>query len=142
MPIVSKGTALQMDVAGSLATIAEVISIEISGAKSQTYDYPTINQSASGIPRLANGYSDPPDVSCELWWMPTNAGHQALTDEITTPSVTAAGQLDGNIIYADTGATAVPFKIAGIEVGQTSAQAEGVKASVTFTLSGQPTWTT
>jgi len=142
MPLVSKGTVLQMDVAGSLAAIAEVLSIEISGAKSETYDGSTLSQSASGMVRLANGYSTPPDISAELFWLPTNTGHQAITDEITTPTVAAGSQLDGKILYADSPATELPYKIAGIEVGQTINKDEGVKANVTFTLNGQPTWPT
>lgn len=142
MPIVSKGTVLQMDVAGSLAAVAEVISVEISGAKSETFDGTTLSQAASGMVRQANGYSTPPDVSAELFWLPTNAGHQAITDEITTPTIVVANQLDGKIIYADSGSTELPFKIAGVEVGQTIAKDDGVKANVTFTLNGQPTWTT
>lgn len=142
MPLVSKGTVIQMDVAGSLAAIAEVISVEISGAKSETYDGTTLSQSASGMVRLANGYSTPPDISAELFWLPTNSGHQAITDEITTPTVAAASQLDGKILYADSPATELPYKIAGIEVGQTINKDDGVKANVTFTLNGQPTWPT
>ncbi len=142
MPIVSKGTVFQMDVAGSLAAIAEVTNIDISGAKSETFDGTTLSQSASGMKRLANGFSTPPDVGLELFWLPTNTGHQAITDEITTPTIVEANQLDAKIIYADTGATELPFKIAGVEVGQTFAKDDGVKASVGFTLNGQPTWPT
>lgn len=142
MPTVSKGTVLQMDVAGSLAAVAEVIGIEISGAKSETFDGSTLSQTPSGMQRNATGYSTPPDISAELFWLPTNAGHQAITDEITTPTVVVANQLDGKVIYADSGATELPFKIAGIELGQTIAKDDGVKANVTFTLNGQPTWPT
>lgn len=142
MPIVSKGTVLQMDIAGSLAAVAEVLSIDISGAKSETFDGTTLSQAASGMVRQANGYSTPPDVSAELFWLPTNTGHQAITDEITTPTIAVASQLDGKVIYADSGSTELPFKIAGVEVGQTIAKDDGVKANVTFTLNGQPTWPT
>ena len=142
MPVVSKGTVLQMDVAGSLAAVAEVLSVEVSGAKSETFDATTLSQAASGMARHATGFSTPPDVSAELFWLPTNAGHQAITDEITTPTTVVANQLDGKIIYADTGATEMPFKIAGVEVGVTVAKDDGVKGNVTFTLNGQPTWPT
>lgn len=142
MPVVSKGTILKMDVAASLVAIAEVLSIDISGAKSETFDTTTLSQSASGMGRLATGFSTPPDVSAELFWVPTNAGHQAMTDEITTPTTVVADQLDGSVTFADTAPTAVPFKIAGIEVGVTFAKDDGVKGSVKFTLNGQPTWPT
>lgn len=140
MPIISKGTVLQMDVAASLAAIAEVLSISLSGAKSQTFDYTNLSQAASGEARLATGFTTPPDIAAELFWVPTNSGHQAITDELTTPTTVAANQLDGKIIYSD--ATELPFKIAGIEVGQTWAMNDGVKANVGFTLNGNPTWPT
>lgn len=140
MPIISKGTVLQMDVAASLAAIAEVLSISLSGAKNQTFDYTNLSQSASGEARLASGFTTPPDIAAELFWVPTNSGHQAITDHLTTPITVAANQLDGKIIYSD--ATELPFKIAGIEVGQTWAMNDGVKANVGFTLNGNPTWPT
>jgi hypothetical protein len=142
MTVVSKGTVLQMDVAGSLAAVAEVLSIEVSGAKSETFDATVLNQNTSGMARHATGFSTPPDVSLEYFYLPANAGHQAMTDEITTPTTVVANQLDGKVIYADTAATEMPFKIAGIEVGVTVAKDDGLKGSATFTLNGQPTWPT
>jgi hypothetical protein len=140
MTIISKGTVLQQDVAGSLAAIAEVLSISISGAKSETFEYTNLSQSASGQARLATGFTTPPDIAMELFWLPTNSGHQSITDELTTPTTVAANQLDGKIIYSD--ATELPFKIAGIEVGQTFQMNDGVKANVGYTLNGNPTWPT
>lgn len=142
MAIVSKGTVFKMDVAASLTAVAEVLGVEVSGAKSETFDATTLSQSASGMVRQATGYSTPPDVSIDLFWVPTNAGHQAITDEITTPTTIVANQLDGSITFADTGATELPFKIAGVEAGITIAKDDGVKANVKYTLNGQPTWPT
>ena len=140
MPIVSKGTVFQMDVAGSLAAISEVLSIDLKGGKSNTFDYTNLSQSGSGEARLATGFTTPPDVNIQMFWLPTNSGHQAMTDELTTPNTTAAGQLDAKIIFSDT--TEIPFKIAGIEVGLTWAMNDGVKGDVGFTLNGNPTWPT
>lgn len=142
MAITSKGTILKMDVAASLVAIAEVLSVDVSGSKSETFDSTTLSQSASGMARQATGYTTPPDVGAELFWIPTNAGHQAITDELTAPTTVVANQLDGEIVFADTGATALPFKIAGIDHGITIAKDDGVKAKVTFTLNGNPTWPT
>lgn len=140
MPIISKGTVFQMDVAGSLAAISEVLSVQIAGAKSLVFEYTNLSQSGSGQTRLSTGFTTPPDITIEMFWLPTNSGHQAITDEITTPNTTAAGQLDGKVIYSD--ATELPFKIAGVEVAQTTQMLDGVKATVGFTLNGQPTWPT
>lgn len=142
MAIPSKGTIFKVDQGGSLTAVAEVTGIEISGAKSETFEASTLTQSGSGMVRQATGFSTPPDISLEMFWVPTNTGHQALTDEIVTPTTVIADQLDGSVIFADTGATALPFKIAGIEVGQTFAKDNGVTGSVKFTLNGQPTWPT
>ena len=142
MALASKGTILKMDVAASLTAIAEVTGIELSGAKSNTFDATLLSQSAAGEVRQATGFTTPPDVSVDLFWVPTNAGHQAITDELTTPTVAVADQLDGSITYPDSAPTALPFKIAGVEVGQTFAKDDGVKGSVKFTLNGNPTWPT
>ena len=142
MPVVSKGSILSVDVATVLTAVAEVLSINVSGAKSETFETHYINQSAAGKTKLATGFADPPTVQAQLFYIPTNTGHQALTDEITTPTIVAANQLDGQITFADSGPSTLPFKIAGIEFGLQLAMNDGVKADVTFEVSGQPTWPT
>jgi hypothetical protein len=44
------------------------------------------------------------------------------------------------IIYADTGATNQAFTSAGVEFGATVAMDDGLKASITYTVTGDPGW--
>jgi len=89
MPTISKGSVLKIDVATVLTAVSEVISID----------------------------HEPGNVNAELFLLPANAGHQQITDHLTTPSTTAATQLDGSITFADSASTAWPFKIAGFSLG-------------------------
>lgn len=142
MPTVSKGTVLQMDVATILTAISEVISIDIGESGSETYDASVLAQTNAGKVALATGFSEVGEISAELFWLPTNAGHQAITDEITTPTTAAASLLDAKVIYADSGSTELPFKVGGIKMGQTIAMNDGVKATVTIQPYELPTYPT
>jgi len=46
------------------------------------------------------------------------------------------------IIYADTAATNQSFTSAGVEFGATVAMDDGLKASLTYTVTGDPGWPT
>lgn len=142
MPTIGKGSVLSVDVATILTAIAEVISIDSSGGESETFKYTSLDTSGAGHEYLATGYSEGGTVEAELWWLPASATNQALTDEITSPQVTAAAQLDGQITFADTGASTWPFKIAGVGVGVSISMDDGVRSNVSFKLNGLPTYTT
>jgi hypothetical protein len=74
-------------------------------------------------------------VSAEIFYDPALAGHQAVTDLIATPATNAM-----KIIYADTAATNQAFTSAGVEFGATVAMDDGLKASLTYTVTGDPGW--
>ena len=142
MPTISKGSVLKIDVATVLTAVSEVISIDHDGAENETFKYSTLDQSGAGHLYLGNGYSEPGNVNTELFWLPANAGHQQVTDSLTTPATTAANQLDGEITFADSGSTTMPFKIAGFSFGVSIAMDDGVKSSVGMKLTGLPTYAT
>lgn len=131
-----KGTKLQQTVSAALADIAQLLSIEHSGSGSITFDSTTLDGGVFKTVALA-GYSNPGTVAAELFFDPALAGHQAITDNITTPATNAM-----KIIYADTAATNQAFTAAGVEFGVTVAMEDGLKASVTYTVSGDPGWPT
>ncbi len=142
MPTISKGSVLKIDVATVLTAVSEVISIDHDGAENETFKFTTLDTSGSGHTYLSSGYTEPGNVNTELFFLPANAGHQQVTDHLTTPSTTAATQLDGSITFADTASTSMPFKIAGFSFGVSIAMDDGVKASVGMKLSGLPTYAT
>jgi hypothetical protein len=142
MPTISKGSVLKIDVATVLTAVSEVISIDHDGAENETFKYSTLDQSGAGHLYLSSGYTEPGNVNTELMFLPTNSGHQQVTDHLTTPSTTAATQLDGEITFADGSSTTMPFKIAGFSFGVSIAMDDGVKASVGMKVSGVPTYAT
>ena len=131
-----KGTKLQHTVSASLVDIAQMLSLEHSGAGSETFESTTLD---GGIYKTfaQTGYSNPGTVSAEIFYDPALAGHQAITDLVATPADNAM-----KIIYADTAATNQSFTAAGVEFGVTVAMEDGLKASVTYTVDGDPGWPT
>ena len=98
-----KGTKLQHTVSASLVDIAQILSIEHSGSGSETFESTTLD---GGVYKTfaPTGYSNPGQVSAEIFYDPALAGHQAVTDLIATPATNAM-----RIIYADTAATNQAF---------------------------------
>jgi hypothetical protein len=129
-----KGTKLQHTVSASLVDIAQILSIEHSGSGSETFESTTLD---GGVFKTfaPTGYSNPGQVSAEIFYDPALAGHQAVTDLIATPATNAM-----KIIYADTAATNQAFTSAGVEFGATVAMDDGLKASLTYTVTGDPGW--
>ena len=142
MPDIGKGSVYSLDVATVLTAIAEPSHIAITGAKTNTMNYSNLAQAGSGELKLANGYSTNPDVVVDMFFDPASASHQAISDEITTPTTVPANQLDGQITFADAAATTLPFKVAGIGLDVDVDMDAGLTATVTHELNGQPTWAT
>ena len=131
-----KGTKLQHTVAASLVDIAQVRSIEHSGSGSETFESTTLDGSTYKT-FAPTGYSNPGEVSAELFYDPALVGHQAITDLIATPATNAM-----KLIYADTAATNQSFTSAGVQFGATVDMGDGLKGSVTYTVTGDPGWPT
>jgi hypothetical protein len=131
-----KGTKLQHTVSASLVDIAQILSIEHSGSGSETFESTTLD---GGVYKTfaPTGYSNPGQVSAEIFYDPALVGHQAITDLIAAPATNAM-----KLIYADTAATNQSFTSAGVEFGATVAMDDGLKGSITYTVSGDPGWPT
>jgi hypothetical protein len=131
-----KGTKIQHTVSASLVDIAQVLSIEHSGSGSETFESTTLD---GGVFKTfaPTGYSNPGTVSAEIFYDPALVGHQAITDLIAAPATNAM-----KLIYADTAATNQAFTSAGVEFGNTVDMADGLKGSITYTVTGDPGWST
>ena len=131
-----KGTKLQHTVSASLVDIAQLLSIEHSGSGSETFESTTLD---GGVYKTfaPTGYSNPGTVSAEIFYDPALSGHQAITDLIATPATNAM-----KAVYADTAATNQSFTSAGVEFGVTVAMEDGLKATMTYTVTGDPGWPT
>lgn len=135
--VVSKGTVLQQELSMVFTAVAQITSIEHSGAESETYDATTLDTSGSGKEYEPTGYTEPGSVSCELFYDPALAGHQAITDLLTTPAAQ-----NWKIIYADTGTTEYPFTGAGVGFDVSAQMNDGLKGSMSIKLDGLGTWPT
>lgn len=132
-----KGTKLQQELAMTLTDVAQVISLEVSGAESETYDATALDTTGAGKEYAATGYSEGGSVSGELFYDPALAGHQAITDLITTPA-----EQDWSITFADSAPTSMPFTGAGIGFDISVDMNDGLKASFSIKLDQLATYPT
>ena len=130
-----KGTVIEHTISAALTPIAQVLSIEESGGESETYQSSALDLAGAHHEYTPTGYSQPGTLQMELYFDPALAGHQFIASLIKTPALNAM-----NLKYADAGTTAKPFTSAGVALGQTIAMDDGVRASVTHQITGDPGW--
>ena len=136
-----KGTVMKWDIATILTAIAQVTDIDHDGAEELTFDA-TCLDSGAGKEYQATGFSEGGSVNCGLLLDPVNTGVQAITDQITTPTVLVANQIAASVTLADAAATVYAFTVAGVSFGFSVAQDDGVKANIGLKLTGLITYPT
>lgn len=132
-----KGTALQQTLGTAFVTVAQVISLDGPEAEAETYESDTLDNTDAGIPYDETGRTEGGSVSGELFFDPVLAGHQAITDLLTTPAGCA-----WNIVFADEAETEWPFDGAGLSFGPRVALNDGLKASFSIKLDKAVTYPT
>ena len=135
--VICKGTVIKQTISMSLTPVAQVISIEHSGAEAETFESTTLDTTGAGKEYLATGYSEGGTVDFELFMDPNLSGHQSITDEITTPTEVA-----WEITFADGGATTAAFTAAGTGYGWSVDMNDGLKASISLKLDQLMTYPT
>ena len=135
--IKGKGTVLKQSIASLLTPVAQVISLDIGAAESETFECDTLDNTSAGILYQPTGRSEGDSTSGELFFDPVLAGHQAMTDIIITPAETP-----WEIVYADAATTAWSILGAGLSFGVSIVGNDGVKASFSIKHSGLPGYTT
>lgn len=130
----SKGIIVQHTISASLTAIAQLTSVELSGAESETFDSTTLD---GGVYKTYDptGYSEPGELSVEMFYDPALAGHQFITDMMDAPADNAM-----KIIFPDT--TEQSFTVSGYGVEDSAAMDDGLKRSVTYKIDGDPGWPT
>jgi hypothetical protein len=128
-----KGTKLQHEVATVLTDIAQLISLDGPDAEVETFEADTLDNANAGIPMKPTGRSAGGSVSFEMFLDPALAGHQLLTDRITTPVSDSWA-----IVFSD--ATAWPFEGILKSLSPTVDLADGLKASGEVELDGIVTY--
>jgi len=132
-----KGTVLQQDIATVFTAVAQVISMELNGVETETFDKTTLDTVGAGKEYGQTGYAEGGSLDGELFYDPVLAGHQAITDIVTTPA-----DNDWKVIFADAAATELPFTSAGVGFGIAVAMSDGLKSSFSLKLTGLPTFPT
>jgi len=135
--IVSKGTVLKQTISSVLTAVAQVISIDHSGAESETFETTTLDSPGNGKEYLATGFSEGGTIDFDLFYDPALAGHQSITDEVTTPAERA-----WEITFADAATTAAGFTAAGLGFGFSVDMNDGLKGSVSIKLDQLMTYPT
>ena len=128
--IKSKGTVLQLDIASTYTTIAQVTNVTAPDAEVETFDATHLG-SGTGREKEPTGFVEGGTVSLSLFFDPVETTHQALTDLITTPAVS-----DWKIIWSDSGSTEWDFSGVLKSFTPTAELADGLKADVSIELDG------
>ena len=124
-----KGTVIRQEISSVLTAVAQITEFSHSGAESETFDATTIDTSGAGKEYSQTGYSEGGSVDFSIFYDPALAGHQALTDLVTTPA-----ECNFDITFADAGATNCTFTAAGVGFGFTGAMNDGLKADLSLKL--------
>ncbi len=137
--VICKGTVLKQTISASLTAIAQIISFDHSGAESLTYDSTTLD---GGIFKTYDltGFSEPGEISGELFYDPALAGHKFLSG-LMGYSTTAPAQNAMQIVYADQATTTQSFTNSGIGFGVTVDMGDGLKGKFKIKISGDPGFT-
>ncbi len=131
----TKGAVIDQDIASTLTPVAQIISFGHSGAESETFDATTVDTTGAGKEYLATGYSEGGTFDFTLFYDSELAGHQALTDDITTPA-----ERDYSVTLA--GGTEMTFTAAGIGFGFQGDMGDGIKGDISLKLDQLMSYTT
>lgn len=124
-----KGTAIKQTIGTTLTAVAQITEFGHDGAEVETYDATTLDTNGAGREYEQTGYVEGGSVNCTLFFDPALAGHQAITDDITTPTTR-----NWSIEFADSATTTWTFDAAGVGLSITGAQNDGLKADVSLKL--------
>ena len=124
-----KGTVIKQEISSVLTAVAQITEFSSSGAESETYDATTIDTSGAGKEYAPTGYSEGGSFDFGMFYDPGLAGHQAITDLVTTPA-----ECNWDITFADTGGSNSTMTSAGVGFSFTGAMNDGLKADVSLKL--------
>lgn len=126
---------IDQTISAALVPIAQIESFSSSGAGSESVKVTTLDTSGAGHEYLATGWSEGGTFDFTCQYDSELAGHQALTDQITTP-----GELAYSITLA--GGTEMTFTGASLEFGFQGTVEDIVKGDVSIKLDQLIAYTT
>lgn len=128
---ITKGTVIKQTISSVLTAVAQITEFSHSGAESETFDATTIDTSGAGKEYAPTGYSEGGSFDFSIFYDPALAGHQAITDLITTPATCV-----WDITFTDSQPDTAAFTGAGLGFGFTGAMNDGLKADVSIKITG------
>jgi hypothetical protein len=132
-----KGTIIKQTIASVLTAVAQITEFNHDGAESETYDATTIDTNGAGKEYSQTGYSEGGNFNFSIFYDVDLAGHQAITDLITTPA-----DCVWSITFTDATPATSSFTSAGVGFSFTGAMNDGLKADVALKLTGLMGYTT
>jgi hypothetical protein len=132
-----KGTVIRQTISASLTAVAQIVEFNHSGAESETYDATTIDTSGAGKEYSQTGYSEGGSFDFTIFYDDMLAGHQAITDLVTTPA-----DCVWNIQTTAVSSAAMAFTSAGVGFGFSGAMNDGLKADVSLKITGLMAYST
>lgn len=132
-----KGTVIKQTISAVLTAVAQITEFSHSGAESETYDATTVDTSGAGKEYAQTGYSEGGTFDFSIFYDPALAGHQAITDLVTTPA-----NCVWDITFTDVGPDTAAFTGAGVGFGFTGAMNDGLKADVSIKITGLMAYST
>ncbi len=139
--IKSKGTVLNLGIAGLSSPIGQMLSIDLPQMEVETFEADTLDNINDGIPYKASGRIEGGSVGGELFLDPT-VSQTAIVGFLTSgadnidPAATAN---TASVVLGD-GSTTCTFNTAGMSYGGTVALNEAVKGNFSAKLDGIPVW--
>ena len=129
----SKGTALLMSIASVYTAYDGIISIDVSGEKSETFDSVTLD-GGIGKTKTGTGYVDPATIKFESLHDPSGTVQLAFQGLVRAPTPT-----NFKITYTDAGPTSEIYSGVGFGLDKKATPNDGLKASGEIVTSGLPT---
>jgi hypothetical protein len=126
-----KGTIIRQTISASLTAVAQITDFNHDGAESETFDATTLDTSGAGKEYSQTGYSEGGNFGFTIFYDDMLAGHQAITDLVTTPASCV-----WDIKTTATSSVAMQFTSAGVGFGFTGAMNDGLKADVSLKITG------
>ena len=133
--MITRGTVIKQSISASLVAVAQCTGFSHSSAEAEGYDATTLDQAAAGKARRVNGYTNPGTFDFECFFDSQLSGHQAVTDDLTTPA-----SRDWSVTLV--GGTEMTFTSGGMTFGFTGDMADGIKGTVSLPLDGLMVYTT
>lgn len=133
LKIKSKGTALLMSISSVYTAYDGIISIDVSGEKSETYDSVTLDGPV-GKTKTGTGYVEPATIKFESFHDPVGTVPAAFQALVRAPTPT-----NFKVTYADSGPTSEIYAGVGFGLDKKVSPNDGLKGSGEIVASGLPT---